>query len=248
MSPSNSGAGPFSQQPGIEFLRGARDQLPILLGVVPFGVIFGALAVSAGIPALEAQSFSLFIFAGSAQFIAVSLIAGAASPFLIILTILVVNLRHLLYSASLAPYVYHLSKLWKIPLSWLLTDEAFIVASARYRKGGPEFAHWYFLGTGLTLWAAWQLSTFLGIALGALIPPGIGLDFALPLTFMALILPTLTDRPAWAAAFAAGAFSILLANLPFKLGLLIPAVLGIGVGLVVEMRSARAGHVNGDNS
>ncbi len=245
MSPSSSGAGPFSQ-PGIEFLRGARDQLPILLGVVPFGVIFGALAVSAGIPALEAQSFSLFIFAGSAQFIAVSLIAGAASPFLIILTILVVNLRHLLYSASLAPHVYYLSNLWKIPLSWLLTDEAFIVASSRYRKGNPEFAHWYFLGTGLMLWIAWQLSTALGIALGALIPPGMGLDFALPLTFLALILSTLTDRPAWAAACAAGVFSLLLANLPFKLGLLIPTVLGIGVGLAVEMRSANERHANGD--
>lgn len=244
MSTHNSEAGSISQ-PGKEFLRGARDQFPILLGVVPFGVIFGALAVSAGIPAFEAQSFSLFIFAGSAQFIAVSLIAGAASPFLIILTILVVNFRHLLYSASLAPHVYHLSNRWKIPLSWLLTDEAFIVASSRYRKGNLEFAHWYFLGTGLMLWVAWQLSTLLGIALGVVIPPGIGLDFALPLTFMALILPTLTDRPAWAAACAAGMFSILLANLPFKLGLLIPAVLGIGVGLGVEIRAARAGHANG---
>jgi len=247
VSTHNSEVGSISQ-PGKEFLRGARDQFPILLGIVPFGVIFGALAVSAGIPAFEAQGFSLFIFAGSAQFIAVSLIAGAASPFLIVLTILVVNLRHLLYSASLAPHVYHLSNRWKIPLSWLLTDEAFIVASSRYRKGNPEFAHWYFLGTGLMLWVAWQLSTFLGIALGVLIPPGIGLDFALPLTFMALIIPTLTDRPAWAAACAAGTFSILLANLPFKLGLLIPAVLGIGVGLGVEIRAARAGHANGDKA
>lgn len=246
MSPSNSGAGSFSQ-PWIEFLGGARDQIPILLGVVPFGVIFGALAVSAGIPPFEAQSFSLFIFAGSAQFIAVSLITEAASPFLIILTILVVNLRHLLYSASLAPRVYHLSSHWKIPLSWLLTDEAFIVTSSRYQKGNPECAHWYFLGTGLTLWAAWQMSTFLGIVLGGFIPPGIGLDFALPLTFMALILPTLTDRPTWAAACTAGTFSILLANLPFKLGLLVPAILGIGVGLGLEMRSARAGHTNGDS-
>ena len=247
MSQSNSGAGSFSQ-PGIEFLRGARDQFPILLGVFPFGVIFGALAVSAGIPAFEAQSFSLFIFAGSAQFIAVSLIAEATSPLLIILTILVVNMRHLLYSASLAPHIFHLSTRWKIPLSWLLTDEAFIIASSRYRKGNHEFAHWYFLGTGLMLWIAWQLSTFLGIALGVLIPPGIGLDFALPLTFMALILPTLTDRPAWAAACVAGTVSILLANLPFKLGLLIPAIFGIGVGLGMEMRSARAGHANGDKA
>ena len=247
MSSSNREAGLFSR-PGIELLGGARDQLPILLGVIPFGVIFGALAVSAGIPAFEAQSFSLFIFAGSAQFIAVSLIAEAASPFLIVLTILVVNLRHMLYSASLAPHVYHLANRWKIPLSWLLTDEAFIIASSRYRRGNIEFAHWYYLGTGLMLWAAWQLSTFLGIALGVLIPPGIGLDFALPLTFMAVILPTLTDRPAWAAACSAGFFSILLTNLPFKLDLLIPAILGIGVGLGVEMHSVRVKRANGDGA
>jgi 4-azaleucine resistance transporter AzlC len=230
----------------LEFLGGARDQLPILLGVFPFGVIFGALAVSAGIPPFEAQSFSLFIFAGSAQFIAVSLISGAASPFIVILTILVINMRHLLYSASLAPHVFHLSTRWRIPLSWLLTDEAFIIASSRYRKGNPENAHWYFLGTGLMLWVAWQLSTFLGITLGVLIPPGIGLDIALPLTFMAVILPTLTDRPTWAAAGVAGASSILLANLPFKLGLLIPAILGISVGLGMDLRSARTRRANGE--
>lgn len=245
MSSSNTNPGSFSR-PGIEFLGGARDQLPILLGVVPFGVIFGALADSAGIPAFEAQSFSLFIFAGSAQFIAVSLIGQAASPFLIVLTIFIVNLRHMLYSASLAPHVNHLSNRWKIPLSWLLTDEAFIVASSRYRRGNIEFAHWYFLGTGLMLWTAWQLSTSLGIALGVLIPPEIGLDFALPLTFMALIIPTLTDRPAWAAACSAGFFSILLANLPFKLGLLIPVIIGISVGLGVEIQSASARRANGD--
>ena len=247
MSSFNTEAGSISR-PRIEFLKGARDQLPILLGVFPFGVIFGALAVSADIPPLEAQSFSLFIFAGSAQFIAISLIGEAASPFIIILTILVINLRHLLYSASMAPHIFQLTTRWKIPLSWLLTDEAFIVASSRYRKGNPEFAHWYFLGTGLLLWAAWQMSTFLGITLGVLIPPGIGLEIALPLTFMAVILPTLTDRPAWTAACVAGTFAILLANLPFKLGLLIPAILGICAGLGLEIHLARAGRANGDTA
>ena len=245
MSSSNIGEGSPSQ-PWKEFLGGARDQLPILLGVVPFGIIFGALAVSAGIPAFEAQSFSLFIFAGSAQFIAVSLIAEAASPFLVLLTILVVNLRHLLYSASMAPYLHRLSHRWKISLSWLLTDEAFVVTAARYHNNNHQFAHWYFLGTGIMLWSAWQVSTFLGIALGVLIPPGMGLDFALPLTFMGLILPTLTDRPAGAAACTAGVFSILLSNLPLKLGLLIPTIIGIGVGLGVEIRSARVKRVGGD--
>jgi 4-azaleucine resistance transporter AzlC len=205
------------------------------MGVVPFGIIFGALAVSAGIPVFEAQGFSLFIFAGSAQFIAVSLIDGAASPLLIITTILVVNLRHMLYSASLAPHTHHLPTRWKIPLSWLLTDEAFVVADSRYRQGSPEFAHWYFLGTGLMLWVAWQMSTFIGIALGVRLPAEIGLDFALPLTFIALLLPTLTDRPSWAAACTAGISSILLANLPYKLGLLLPAMIGIVVGLGMDV-------------
>ena len=156
--------------PRREFFTGARDQLPLLLGVVPFGLIFGALAVSAGIPAFEAQAFSFFIFAGSAQFVAIGLVAGQTPALLIVATILVVNLRHMLYSAALGPHVQHLSLRWKVPLAWLLTDEAFATASLRYRRDDREHAHWYFLGTGLTLWAFWQLSTLLGIALGRASP------------------------------------------------------------------------------
>ncbi|MCX6071227.1 MAG: AzlC family ABC transporter permease, partial [Chloroflexi bacterium] len=133
-----------------EFLAGARDQLPLLLGVVPFGLIFGALTISAGIPAHDAQAFSVFIFAGSAQFVAIGLVAGQTPALLIIATILVVNLRHILYSASLGPHVQHLPLRWKVPLAWLLTDEAFATASLRYRREGRQDAHWYFLGTGLT--------------------------------------------------------------------------------------------------
>jgi 4-azaleucine resistance transporter AzlC len=143
-----------------------RDQLPLLLGVVPFGLIYGALAVSAGVPPLAAQGFSLVIFAGSAQFIAATMVGSGALPGVIVFTILIVNLRHALYSASLAPHLAHLPRRWKLALSWLLTDEAFAIASARYRRGELGQAHWYLLGTGMTLWASWQVSTSLGIALG----------------------------------------------------------------------------------
>ncbi|MGD8759262.1 MAG: AzlC family ABC transporter permease [Anaerolineales bacterium] len=223
-----------SQSPSAEFLAGARDQIPILLGVAPFGLIFGALALISGIPPLEAQGFSLFVFAGSAQFIAAGLIAEAASPLLVMFTILVVNLRHMLYSASMAPHLRPLPARWKIALSWLLTDEAFAVTSVRYRKSDREHAHWYFLGTGLTLWIVWQVSTALGIALSASVPESWSLDFALPLTFMALLTPFLADRPSWGAALCAGLLSLALVGLPYRLNLLIGASAGVAVGLLLE--------------
>jgi 4-azaleucine resistance transporter AzlC len=216
-------------------MDGARDQLPLLLGIAPFGMIFGALALTSGIPPLEAQGFSLFVFAGSAQFIAAGLIADGVPPLVIVLTIMVVNLRHLLYSASFSPYFQHLPAKWKAALAWLLTDEAFAVASIRYQRDDTALAYWYTLGTGLTLWIAWQVSTAAGILLGAYIPANWSLDFALPLTFMALVTPALTDRPAWAAALTAGFFAVILAGLPYKLGLLLAATLGIGVGLITEL-------------
>jgi 4-azaleucine resistance transporter AzlC len=217
-----------------EFWAGVRAMLPLLLGVAPFGMIFGVVALASGIPPLEAHGFSLFVFAGSAQFIAAGLIGGGAAPPVVVLTILVVNLRHLLYSASLAPYVWRLPARWKLSLAWLLTDEAFATTSAYLRKGDTGHVHWFTLGSGLTLWATWQLSTALGVALGAVVPGGMALDFALPLTFIALLFPMLTDRPEIAAALSAGVLSVALAGLPHKIGLLLAVMVGIGVGLGVE--------------
>ncbi|MGH2621107.1 MAG: AzlC family ABC transporter permease [Anaerolineales bacterium] len=217
-----------------ELLTGMRDQLPLLLGVIPFGLIFGALAISVGLRPLAAQGFSLFVFAGSAQFIAVSLIGESASALVVIVTIILVNLRHALYSASLAPSLAHLPRPWKLALGWLLTDEAFAMASRRVRGGNLANAHWYVFGTGLTLWAAWQISTAAGIALGAGLPPSLSLDFALPLTFLALVTPTLVDRPTLAAALSAGVLALAFVNFPFRLGLVAASIAGVGLGLWVE--------------
>ena len=218
-----------------EFLDGARDQVPLLLGVAPFGILFGTLAIDAGIPPLEGQGFSLFVFAGSAQLIAAGMIASAVPPIIIVFTILVVNLRHMLYSANLSPHFQRLSLRWRIILSWLLTDEAFAMASLRYRRGNISQAHWYTLGTGLTLWVTWQVSTMIGILLGVYIPGSWSLDFALPLTFMALVAPVLTNRSDWAAALSAGFMAVTLVGLPYKLGLLLASIAGITVGVMVEI-------------
>lgn len=220
-----------------EFLSGVRDELPILLGVIPFGLIFGALAVSSGLAPFAAQATSSVIFAGSAQFIAVQLLGAGASAAVVLMVVFVVNLRHALYSASIAPYVAHLKPVWKFLLAYLLTDEAYAVAITKYDRDGPSPArHWYFLGAGVTLWGAWQASTMLGILAGAGMGSSWPAGFALPLTFIALVVPALKDRPSAAAAAAAGAAGLLAVNFPYKTGLVLAAFCGIAVGLFLEGR------------
>jgi len=220
-----------------EFWRGVRDETPILLGVVPFGLLFGALAISAHLSNLAAQAMSSIIFAGSAQFIAAQLVGTGTSGLVILMVVFVVNLRHALYSASVAPHIKSLNTGWKLLLAYLLTDEAYAVTITHYnRTGDSETRHWYFLGAGLTLWSSWQVSTAIGIFIGAQIPSSWPLGFILPLTFIALVVPALKDRAGVTAALVAGAVGLLAFGFPYKTGLLLAALVGIMTGLLVERR------------
>jgi 4-azaleucine resistance transporter AzlC len=217
---------------------GVRSELPLLIGVFPFGMIYGALALDAGLTRAAAQMMSSMVFAGSAQFITTQLVRETAPGFVIVLTIAVVNLRHMLYSASLAPYLASLSTRWKILLSYLLTDEAYAPTILQYEKEGIKpYSHWFLLGAGLALWTSWQASTALGIFLGAAIPDSWSLDFALPLTFIAMMVPVLKNRPAIAAALSAGCIALAAHSLPYKLGLILAALAGIAVGTILENRT-----------
>lgn len=221
-----------------ELTAGIRAELPIALGVIPFGLIYGVLALAAGIPPLAAQAMSAIVFAGSAQFIGVQLIgAGAAIPVLW-LTTLVVNLRHLLYSASIAPHTRHLPARWRWLLAYLLTDEAFVVAILHYdnRERPLTHKHYYFLGAGLALWTSWQISTAVGIFLGAQVPANWSLDFTLALTFIGLVIPALRERPHLAAAITAGIVAVLTFAWPYRLGLIAAALCGIIIGIALEAR------------
>lgn len=224
------------------FWAGVRAELPLLLGVAPFGMIYGVLALNAGLAPFPAQMMSSIVFAGSAQFITAQLVRDTAPGLVIVLTIAVVNLRHMLYSASVAPYVRALPMRWKVLLSYLLTDEAYAVTILNYEKdeSNPS-GHWFFLGAGLTLWTSWQISTAIGILLGTTMPESWPLDFALPITFIAIIVPALKDRPAIAASLTAGGVALLAYNLPYKLGLMLAGLLGIAVGTFLEERKSPGG-------
>lgn len=219
-----------------EFLAGIKAELPIVLGVVPFGMIYGVVAIAAGLPPILAQAMSAVVFAGSAQFIAADLFAGGALPVVLLLTTLIVNLRHLFYSASLAPYVNQLPLRWRLILAYLLTDEAYAVTIVRFSENNPHSTvrHWFFFGAGITLWTSWQLSTALGIFLGAAVPANWSLDFALAVTFIGLVIPMLRDRPHIAAALVAGFIAVATFSWPYKLGLIAATLAGIITGIFFE--------------
>ncbi|MDP3848802.1 MAG: AzlC family ABC transporter permease [Pseudomonas sp.] len=226
-----------------EFLQAARDMLPLLVGAMPFGIIFGALAASAGLSAGQTLGMSLLVFAGSAQFIVISLLGTGAGAAVLLLTTLVVNLRHALYSATLQPFVRHLPARWRVPLAFWLTDEAFAVVQHRYAQADSSpYKHWYFFGAALAMYLNWQLCTLIGVLFGQSVPDLAtwGLDFAMLATFIGVVVPMLRNRPQVAAALVAGAVALACHGLPYKLGLLAAAASGIAVGLLLERHAAWA--------
>ena len=220
-----------------EFWKGIQDETPILLGVVPFGLIYGALAMNSHLSVPAAQAMSAVIFGGSSQYVAAQLIEAGTSGVVIIMVVCVINLRHALYSASIAPHVKHLNPLWKLLLAYLLTDEAYAVTITHYNQGcDTPYKHWYYLGSGLTLWSSWQISTAVGIQIGAQIPQNWPLGFVLPLTFIALVVPALKDRASILSGVVASIVGLLAIGFPLKTGLLAAALIGIVTGLGIEGR------------
>ncbi|MDE1183659.1 AzlC family ABC transporter permease [Paraburkholderia sp.] len=209
----------------------------MMVGAAPFGVIFGTLVSSGPLHAWHGQLMSLLVFAGSAQFIGVGLIAGHASFAVIWATTLVVNLRHVLYSATLAPYVAHLPMRWRWTLGGLLTDEVFAVVWSRYRLRPTADANpYYFLGAGVAMYVNWQLWTLAGLLFGAAFPglQSLGLDFAMVATFIAIVVPQLVALRYLAAAATAGALAFFWQAWPYKLGLLGAVCAGVAVGVLLS--------------
>ncbi|MCC7352707.1 MAG: AzlC family ABC transporter permease [Anaerolineae bacterium] len=237
-----------------DLARGVRDTLPLLVGVAPFGLVFGLLGRTTALGPAGTLAMSAFVFAGSAQFISLSLLgAGTAYP-LIVLTTLVVNLRHALYAASLLPYVRHLSAWWRRFLAFGLTDESYAVVITHYRRemgtsagdnDPPEEAargyRRYFLAANLTMYICWQLSTAAGVLLGGSVPDPTawGLDFALPVIFIALLAGQTWDRASVITALVSGAVALVARDMPGKLGLLLAALLATTIGWGVDVWQKR---------
>ena len=225
--------------PSAEFCSGARDSIPVIVGAIPFGIIFGALAINAGLSVAATLGMSLIVFAGSSQFVAAGLVAQGAGIVVIIVTTFVVNLRHALYSASLGPYLSKLSHRWLMPLGFWLTDETYAVVVQRYaRDDGSPYKHWYHLGSSLAMYLNWQLCTIIGIVAGTQLE-GLadwGLEFAMVVTFIGIIVPLLRSVPMVLCAVIAGAVSFLLRDWPNQIGLMLGALTGIAIAMLFSHR------------
>src|SRR5882672_509157 len=231
------------REPGSALREGALASAPLLVGIVPWGVVAGVAMVSAGLTQAQAVAMSLLVFAGSAQLAVLPLLIAQAPLWLMCATALVVNLRYVIYSAVLAPHFEHLSRPWRALLSYITVDGTFALFVGKYRpEDAKPHKHWFFLGGSLVMWAGWQISSCVGIFAGALIPPSWSLEFAATLALIAVLVPLLFDRAVVCGALAAGAVALAAAKWPLNVGLLAAIAAGVAVGLAVARLGApRAG-------
>jgi len=169
--------------------KGIADVSPLMIPVVPFGIIFGVIGMELGLSPYMTFGMSVIIFGGASQIVLLQLFSGGASSLVAITSVGAVNSRHLLYGAVFSEYLSHLKLSWKVILSYILIDQAFAVSNTYFKKNKEnEFKHYHLLGAGFTCWTVWQISTVLGIVLGSVIPEELGLSFTISLTFLALLI------------------------------------------------------------
>jgi predicted branched-subunit amino acid permease len=224
--------------PLTEARAGAAAAVPMLVGVVPFGLVAGAAPVSRGLGGWAAVGLSTVVFAGASQLAIVDVLGRGGSALVAILAAWTINLRMVLYSASLAPYLGHESTRRRLGAAYLLVDQVYALSIARWAADGDaERRLPYFLGAGVMLWSAWQAATIAGVLVGAAVPDDVPLDFAVPLVFLVLLVPVLTDRPAVVAAVAGGAAAVVAAEAGAgPLSTVVGAAAGIAAGTLVDAR------------
>ena len=216
------------------FKIGFFDVAPHLLSVIPFGIIFGAIGIELGFDPIMTYATSLIIFGGASQIVFLQLLSGGASSLIAITSVGVINSRHLLYGAVLSEYLNKLSLIKKIFISYFIVDQGFAVSNIYFKKNKEQnFNHYHLLGSGLTLWLCWQISTIIGIYLGSIVPEALGLKFAIPLTFIAIVVQDLKKLDHVIVMLVCGISSLLFFEAPFKSYILISPVIALFVAALL---------------
>lgn len=230
------------RSPAAAFRHGIVQSLPFLVVIIPFAVLFGVVATEAGLNLAEVMGFSVLVLAGASQFTAVQLLSDNAPAIIVILSGLAVNLRMAMYSASLLPWLRGASGRHKAWVAYALIDQSYALSIQHYerhpRLSVPQRLA-YFGGTAVALCVPWMIATWVGATVGQAIPDEIALDFAMPITFLAMIAPMLRTPAHLAACFVAIVLALMLAGLPSGLGLLVAAPVGMATGALVEWRTER---------
>jgi predicted branched-subunit amino acid permease len=220
------------------FLRGLRDGAPFVLVVAPFAMLFGVVATEAGLSIAQTMGMTALVIAGAAQFTAIQLMTENAPVFLIIAAALAVNLRMAMYSAALAPHLGSAPFWQRALIAYVNFDQTYAASVLEYERrpdmSVPQKVA-YFFGTVVPVAPPWIGFSLVGALVGSGIPPQFALDFALPITFLALVAPMLKSLAHIAAAATSVIIALLLAFLPSGVGLLIAGAVAMCVGAAVEI-------------
>ena len=227
------------------YRQGIIDSSPFILVIIPFASLFGVLASEAGLSVLETMAFSIVVIAGAAQFTALQLMQENAPTVIVLISALAVNLRMAMYSASLTPYI-GAAPLWQRALcAYLTVDQSYVVGVSKFERE-PDMTVAarisYFLGAVTPIVPLWYLFTYVGAVLGAQIPDSWALDFAIPITFLAMIAPMFRTAAHVVAALIAVVVALLAAGVPYSLGLIIAGIAGMMAGAQTELWLERTGH------
>jgi len=212
------------------FFKGVTDVSPLMIPVVPFGIIFGVLAIDLGLSPITTMGMSIIIFGGASQIIFLQLFSAGASSLVILSSVGAVNSRHLLYGAVLSEYLEKLSLIKKLLISYFVVDQGFAESNKFFKKNKNEqYLHYHLIGTGCTMWVCWQLATLSGIILGSFVPEELGLKFTIPLTFIAIVVQDLKKIDHLIVMITCGLSSLLFFDAPFKSYIIISPVIALFV-------------------
>ena len=214
------------------FKQGIFEELPLQIGVFPFGVIYGVMAIENGLTPMQAFLMSSIIFGGASQIAFVQLISITSPLGVIVTTVGAINSRHFLYSISMMEYLKNLSLKWRILLAYLLTDEAYAISIRRFmNEPSRSFQHFHLLGTGITLFLSWQISTLVGVLVGSDLPQFLDLQFIIPLTFIAIIVPMIKSISTFIVVIASAFSGLILKSLDINFWIIISGIIGVVMGL-----------------
>ena len=210
------------------FTKGMVDVTPHMLSVIPFGIITGAIGIDLGFNPYLVYGMSVIIFGGASQIVFLQLLSGGASSLVAVTSVGVINSRHLLYGAVLSEYLEKLSLMKKLLISYIVVDQGFAESNKFFKHNKTEqYLHYHLIGTGCTLWVCWQVATLSGIILGSFVPEELGLKFAIPLTFIAIIINELRKLDHLIVMIVSGLAATFFYNAPFKSYIVISPLIGL---------------------
>lgn len=221
--------------PRAAWIAGATSVTPFLFGTIPFGLVTGIATKAAGLSLEASIAMTLMVFAGTAQISALPLISAGAPVLVIILTAFIVNLRFMIYSATVAPYFRDLPLRWKFLIGYFVTDTGFAMFMRKVAdRPSMEHRHWYFIGGGMMIGLVWSVSAVIGIVAGARVPASWQLEFAATVGIIAILAAVIRNKAELSAAIIGGSVALAAMHLPMKLGLVIGAVAGIAGGVLTQ--------------